>query len=72
MEKTIAQAMEERGEKRGQLLQAKATLRRRLEKRFGSLPEAIVQQITACEDLPRLDAADDRVEQMKSLDEFML
>src|SRR5207237_683734 len=65
MVRTAAEADMERGEIRG----AKATLRRQQKVRFGELPEPLLQQIEALDDLERLNAALDQVVQVKSLDE---
>ncbi len=68
MVRTAADVEMERGEIRG----AKATLRRQLKVRFGDLPETLLQQIDAINDIERLNAALDQVVQVKSLDEFKL
>jgi hypothetical protein len=68
MMRTIEEAAMDRGEIRG----AKATIRRQLQFRFGQLPESLLQQIDAVNDLERLNAALDKVVQVKSLDEFKL
>jgi hypothetical protein len=63
---------EPRGLRKGKLEHARATLQRHLARFAFPLPAAIVRQIAACEDLPRLDAALDRIRLMTSIDEFAL
>jgi hypothetical protein len=72
MEKTIAQAIEERAARQATLEHARTTLQLQLKARGFSLPESLVQQIAACDDRQRLDAALIRVVQVKSIDEFSL
>ncbi len=69
---TREQQMLERGTVRGQIQEARNTLQRLLVKRFGPLPETVVQRIQAVEDLERLRNAVDRVYQMTSVAELEL
>jgi hypothetical protein len=64
--------MLERGTVRGQIQEARNTLQRLLVKRFGPLPETVVQRIQAVEDRQRLRSAVERVLQMTSLAELEL
>jgi hypothetical protein len=66
---------EERGEARGLALGAlqncRKMVRKALEKRFGPLPETLLQRIAAAE-MPALEAAFDRADTIQSLDELAL
>jgi hypothetical protein len=72
MVKTIADSLIEEGEARGALRTARAILRALLENRFGSLPEAIVQQIDAATDPARLQAAILLVSQVEKVEDLPL
>lgn len=72
MSKTIAEALEEQGEQRGELKRARTLLRKMLEKHIGPIPEAIQQRIDAENDVERISAAVLGAEQLKSFDEFQL
>jgi hypothetical protein len=60
------------GRAEGQLLKSREILRRLLERRFGALPEGLVQQIEACTDGEALQAGLDQVVGIGSLEEFRL
>jgi hypothetical protein len=66
MEKTIAQAIEERSK----LEQGRAVVRLFLDERFGPLPEAVTQRIDALDDLDRLSAAARLAARITKLDDF--
>jgi hypothetical protein len=68
MGNTIAEHLIEQG----QLKAARRYLRQVLEKNCGSLPEGLVQQIEAIEDLARLEAAFQRALRIQTLDDFAL
>jgi hypothetical protein len=72
MVRTIAEADMERGAQRGRLEEARFLLRRLLEESFSPLPEALLEQIAASDDLERLNAAVLRAAKIESLDEFQL
>ncbi len=61
-----------RGETRGQLRMARSMLRKALEARFGTLPEDVVEQIEALEDIERLQAGVIKVVRIEKLREFSL
>jgi hypothetical protein len=65
------QAGERLGEERGELKNCRKMVRKLLEKRFGPLPEAVLQRIAAA-GLPALEAAFDRADTIQSLDELAL
>jgi hypothetical protein len=48
------------------------TLRRFLEQRFGTLPQATINRIEAASDINRLDQALDQVDHLRSLDDLSL
>ncbi len=60
-----------RGEVRGALKTCRKMVCKALEKRFGPLPEVVVQQIETA-GLPALEAVFDRVDTIQSLDELAL
>jgi hypothetical protein len=68
----VAEEGRARGLAEGQLLNSRMVLRRLLERRFGALPEALVQQIEACSDGEALQAGLDQVVEVGSLEEFRL
>ncbi len=68
MANTIAEMHIEQGEARAN----RKTLLRQLQARFGSLPEALVNEINAATDLPRLEAALDQVMKIQQLSDFHL
>jgi hypothetical protein len=68
MEKTIVQSWQDEAK----IEHAQTTLRRLLEARGFTLSVSLAQQIAACNELQRLDAALIRVVQVKSIDEFSL
>jgi hypothetical protein len=57
MGQTIAEALIDEGLNKGRLLTLKELLRRLLEKRFGPVPESILQQIDQATDPERLQSA---------------
>jgi hypothetical protein len=66
---------EKRGQKRGEvagLTALREVLQRLLEKRFGPLPESLTKRINATTDLHRLQAAGEKVLDLKNLDELQL
>ena len=65
----IAEGLAE-GIAEGQLLKSREILRRLLEKRFGSLPQALARQIESSFDGEALQAGIDQVVEIRSLDEF--
>jgi hypothetical protein len=80
MEETIAQYLFNQGYAegyaesyaKGVLLGYRDVLRRMLARRFGPLPEAVLQRIEAVTDVARLQAALNRVDKIKNLDELEL
>lgn len=76
MTQTIADSWREEGRVEGQAEGALQTSRTLLcgllEERFGVLPEALVQQITALTDVDRLQAAARRVVRVQKLEDFSL
>jgi hypothetical protein len=68
MVRTIA----EEDMERGRLECAQFLLRRMLEKHFGTLPETLLDQITASNDLDRLNETILRASELKSLAEVQL
>jgi hypothetical protein len=72
IEQTWEQEMLERGTVRGQTQEARNLLRLYLEKRFGPLPERVVQQIEAIDDLERLRALFRQALEATSLTELEL
>jgi hypothetical protein len=69
--KTWEQELVEKGEARGVLLGCRRMLRRQLEQRFGTLPQAVLDRIAAA-DLEALDKAGECVSSIASLDELPL
>jgi hypothetical protein len=65
MAETIGQTIWEEGRSKGQLDASRRMLRRVLTKRFGPLPDQVVQRIETCTDLERLMAA---AEQAQAID----
>lgn len=57
---------------KGQLLNCRANLRALLTKRFGPLPEDLVQRIEGTNDLVRLQTAVEQVLDLKRLEDFQL
>jgi predicted transposase YdaD len=76
MAKTIAEAWVEEGEARGvekgRVEGARDLLRTQLEERFGALPEAFLQQLTAVTDLARLQQAARQVLHLQKLEDLQL
>jgi hypothetical protein len=76
MTKTIAEAwMDEgraEGRVEGELQASRRLLRMLLEDAFGTLPEALVQQIEATTDLQRLQAAARQVPRLQRLEDLQL
>ena len=60
-----------RGEARGRLMMLRQILQEQLQKRFGELPEALLQRLAAA-DLPTLKAAWDQTETLTSLNDLRL
>jgi hypothetical protein len=67
MHQTIAESLIEEGVVKGQVLANRATLRRQLTSRFGSLPESLLNRIEVA-DSDRLNAALDQIFQLKNLE----
>jgi hypothetical protein len=59
------------GARQGELTAFRKMVRKLLEKRFGPLPEEVVQRIEAAE-LPPLEAVFDRADTLQSIDELGL
>jgi hypothetical protein len=76
MSETIEQTWEQeliaRGEARGQLQEARHMLRLALDRRFGTLPDALLREIEALDDLERLHGAFERALGVNTLAEFNL
>jgi hypothetical protein len=72
MGQTIAESLIEEGVVKGQLSQARTTLRRLLISKFGVIPESVLQRIESTTDLAQLDAVTEQVLRMESLDELKL
>jgi hypothetical protein len=72
MSETIAEWLMMEGEKKGQLRASRTSLRAVLEKRFGTLPETVLQRIEASTDLAGLQAALVQAVEMGRLEELQL
>jgi hypothetical protein len=72
MARTIAEHLMEQGEARGELKTLRRLLRDLLEDQFGPLPEPVLQQIHASQDVEKLRMAAVATRKMESLDELSL
>ncbi len=72
MGQTIAEALIEEGMAKGALLATRASLRTLLEKRFGKLPEALIQRIDATVDIEGLQEAFHQAIDLKTLQDLKL
>ena len=76
MTQTIAESLiaegQVKGRVEGELLTSRAVLRRLLTKRFGPLPESLLQRIEATADAGRLQACIEQVMELRTLDELQL
>jgi hypothetical protein len=72
MSQTVRQTWEQEMLERGELLAARKHLRIFLEGRFGTLPEELVRQVEASEDLERLRGCIRQVAQITSLEQLQL
>jgi predicted transposase YdaD len=72
MSKTIAEAWLEEGRVEGRLEGARELLRTQLEERFGTLPEALLQQLAAVTDIARLQQAARQVLRLEKLEDLRL
>lgn len=72
MTQTIADSWREEGRAEGALQTSRALLRGLLEERFGTLPEALIQQIEALTDVGRLQTAARRLVHVQKLEDFSL
>ena len=72
MSMRIAAALKAEGEAKGRLEEAREMLQCLLEVRFGAVPEAVHQRMSAATDLARLHAAARGVLHLASLDDFAL
>jgi hypothetical protein len=72
MVQSMAEHLLEQGEARGQVKEARAVLLELLQDRFGTLPEALVQAITASTDYERLRAARRQVSQLAKPEDLKL
>ena len=75
IEKGIEEGIEkgiERGIEKGKLTSRRETLLRQLRRRFGRLPDELVETIERTDDLDQLDTWLDRVVSAKNLDEMRI
>jgi len=72
MGNTLVDIARAKGRQEGALLTRREDLRALLTKRFGPLPEDLVQRIEGTNDLVRLQAAVEQVLDLKSLEEVPL
>jgi len=72
MNETLARTCEQELLACGRLREARGMLRLLLEDRFGPLPEALIGQIEAADDLEELRAAIRAVQHLRSLDALAL
>jgi hypothetical protein len=63
---------EEQGLRKGRLMSSRQNLRELLEKKFGSLPEALIERIEQADDPARLDAAIQQIFEVESPDQLRL